>query len=65
MISQNLLENCLHKIGDEHYDVIEIKRFPNFHHAAEVSDIPNGYSFCAKTQTALAQFQQSQGLSDE
>lgn len=62
MINYHFLKSCIHRIGSNHPDIIGVKRFLNFHHAVEISDIPNGYSFCSKTQTALTQFQQSKGL---
>lgn len=63
MINYHNLESCMHKIGDKHPDLLGIKRSLNFSRRVEISDISSGYDFCAKTQTALTQFQQSKGLS--
>lgn len=63
MINHHLLKNCLYKSGDNHSDMIGIKRFLNAYHGVRISDIPSGSDFCAKTQAALIQFQQSKGLS--
>ena len=62
MINYHNLKNCMHKLGDSHPDLLGIKKFLNAYNNVEISNISNGFDFCAKTQTALAQFQQLKGL---
>lgn len=57
MINRTSLEKCMHQLGDNHSDITALKRFFNAHYAIKISDIPSNHNFCAKAQTALAQFQ--------
>ncbi len=62
MINYYNLKNCMHKLGNNHPNLLGIKKFLNACNNVETFGIPSGFDFCAKTQTALAQFQQFKGL---
>ncbi len=63
MINYSDLKTCLHQIGNKYPGIIGIKKFLNFNSQVGISNISPSNDFCAKTQIALAQFQQSKGLS--
>lgn len=62
MINHYNLKNCMHKLGNNHPNLLGIKKFLNAYNNVEISNISSGFDFCAKTQTALVQFQQFKGL---
>ncbi len=56
------LRDFLHKSGDNHFDVIAVKRFLNSHFVVKASNISDNYNFCQKTEAALKQFQSYKNL---